>query len=40
MMDGVEIVVVDGDDWRYLCVLCQDVRLLQADGQPDVLAGL
>ena len=33
-------VVVDGDDWRCLCVLFQDVRLLQADGPPEVLAGL
>ena len=40
VMDGVEFVVVDGDDWRCLCVLCQNVRLLRVDGQPDVLAGL
>ena len=40
MMDGVEFLVVDGDGWRCLCVLSSDVRLLQADGQHEVLAGL
>jgi len=25
---------------RGVCVLCQDVRLLQADGQPEVHAGM
>ena len=38
MMDSVEFVVVDGDDWRCLRVLYQDVPLLQADGQSNVLA--
>ena len=35
MMDGVKFVVVDCDSWRCLCVLCQDVRLLQADVSPN-----
>ena len=41
LMDGVvEFIVVDGDDWRCLRAMYQDVRLLQADAQPEVLAGL
>ena len=40
LTDSIKFVVVDGDDWQCLCVLCQDVRLLQADGQLEVFAGL
>ena len=38
LVEGVEFVVVDGDDWQYPCVMYQDVRLLHAAGQLEVLA--
>ena len=36
----IEFVDVDGNDRRWFCVLSQDIRLLQTDGQSEVIAGL
>ena len=40
MIDGVEFVVVDGDDWRCLRVLYQDVRVLQAQRSGPSATGV
>ena len=40
MVDSIEFVVVDGNDQWCFCVLTQDVRLFQTDGQSEVLAYL
>ena len=31
---------VDGDCWGVVCALRHDVRLLQTDGEPELLAGM
>ena len=36
----IEFVVMNANDRRCLCVLSQDIRLLQTDGQSEVLTGL
>ena len=38
MEDSIELIVVN--DRRCFCVLSQDIRLLQTDGQTEVLTGL
>ena len=35
-----QLVVTNGDGWRRYYTLSRDVRLLQTDSQPKVLAGL
>ena len=37
LADSIEFGVVDGNDRRCFCVLSQDIRLLQTDGQSEVL---
>ena len=37
LADSIEFIVVDGYDWRCFCILSQDIRLLQTDGQSKSL---
>lgn len=32
-MNTFEFMIINGDDWRSICILSQDVSLLQADSQ-------
>ena len=38
--DGIKFVFIDGNEWGCLCVLSQNSRLLETDGESKVLAGL
>ena len=40
LADSIEFVIVDGNDRRCFGILSQDIRLLQTDGQSEVLTGL
>ena len=40
LADSIEFVIVNANDRRCLCVLSQDIRLLQTDGQSEVLTGM
>ena len=40
LADSIEFVVVDGNDRRCFCILSQDIRLIQTDGQSDVITSL
>ena len=40
LADSIEFVIVNANDQRCLCVMSQDIRLLQTDGQSEVLTGL
>ena len=40
LADSIEFVVVNANDRWCLCILSQDIRLLQTDGQSEVLTGL
>ena len=37
LADSIEFVVVNANNRRCLCVLSQDIRLIQTDGQTEVL---
>ena len=38
--ESIEFIVADGNDRRCFYILSQDIRLLQTDGQSEVLTGL
>ena len=40
LADSVEFVVINDKDRRCFCVLSQDIRLLQTDGQSEVIIGM
>ena len=40
MVDNIHFVVVNGNDRLGVHVLAQHVGLFQADGEPEVFAGL
>ena len=40
MADSIEFIVVDGNDRRCFCILSKDIRLLQTDGQSEVITGM
>ena len=40
LADSIEFVVVNANNRLCLCVLSQDMRIIQTDGQSEVLTGL
>ena len=39
-MDDIQFMVIDADDWGGVSVLSHDLCFLQANGKPEVLAGI
>ena len=40
IFNNFQIVSVDGDGWRLVCILSHDIWLLQAIGQAKLFAGM
>ena len=37
LLDGIKFLFIDGNAWGCLCILSQNIRLLETDGESKVL---